>query len=92
MLCSSWTYLFCPFNSGDVVGDDNEDEEDDSWIKEEEEEFHSELDRNGDGTLDREEISHWVLPEDSDHIDEEIKHLFSEADQDKVWSQLFCWC
>lgn len=71
--------------SGDAVGDSNEDEEGEDWMKEEEDEFRSELDKNGDGILDRQEIAQWLVPDDYDHIDEETKHLFEEADHDQVY-------
>jgi len=68
------------------VGAGEEDDEDgngETWTKEDEDEFHRDLDKNGDGRLDRDEIYEWIVPSDFDHIDEETKHLFDEADADK---------
>ena len=48
------------------------------------EEFRKEMDKDGDGKLNREEIYHWLVPDDFDHIVDESNHLFSEADDDKV--------
>lgn len=67
---------------------DENDEEDTAWMLEEREEFQLNLDKDGDGYLDHQEITDWVLPEDFDHITEESKHLFEEADMNQVW--IFC--
>jgi len=61
---------------------DNEDEP--GWTPEDEEEFRTEMDKDGDGKLNRDEIYRWLVPEDYDHIVDESNHLFSEADDDKV--------
>jgi hypothetical protein len=41
-------------------------------------------DANGDGKMDRDEVSNWILPTDYDHTLAEAKHLIYEADSDKV--------
>ena len=68
--------------------DDDEDDDDDEnemgWSAEDEEEFRTVLDKDGDGILNRDEIYHWLIPDDFDHIVDESNHLFTEADEDKV--------
>jgi len=69
--------------------DDEDDEDDDEeneagWTAEDEEEFDRELDKDGDGVLNRDEIYQWLVPSDFDHVVDESDHLFSEADDDKV--------
>lgn len=68
----------------DTIGDEDEDGNDPEWIAEEEEDFREELDKDKDGKLNREEIAHWVIPNDYDHSLEETSHLFQEADSDNV--------
>ena len=68
----------------DIRGDEDEEEADADWLREEEDEFRQELDKNGDGKLDLEEVYKWVVPDDYDHIEEETKHLITEADKNKV--------
>jgi len=71
--------------------DDDEDDDDENemgWTPEDEEEFNTELDKDGDGKLNRNEIYDWLVPKDFDHIVDESNHLFDEADEDKVC--LFC--
>lgn len=69
-----------------VVGDagNTDDEGESDWIREEEEEFRTDLDKNKDGVLDRNEIYHWLIPDNFDHINEEAQHLLSEADVNQV--------
>jgi len=69
--------------ANDEDDDDDEDTET-GWTAEDEEEFRTELDKNGDGVLDKDEIYHWLVPNDYDHIVDESNHLFAEADDDKV--------
>jgi Ca2+-binding EF-hand superfamily protein len=68
----------------DVTDANDEDDEDGvGWSKEDEDEFRNELDQDGDGRLDRDELYNWIVPGDYDHIAEETKHLFEEADENK---------
>lgn len=67
----------------DTVDGEDGEEFDPAWIADEEEDFREELDKNGDGKLDREEIEAWVMPNDYYSLVEEAKHLISEADSDK---------
>jgi len=60
------------------------------WTAEDEEEFRTELDKDGDGKLNTDEIYQWLVPDDFDHIVDESNHLFSEADNNKVSSVSFC--
>lgn len=77
-------WLFRVETDDTVDGEDGE-EIDPAWIADEEEDFREELDKNGDGKLDREEIEAWVMPNDYYNLVEEAKHLISEADSDKVF-------
>ena len=79
----------------DLADDDDDDDDDDDenekgWTAEDEEEFHNEMDKNGDGMLNRDEIYQWLVPTDFDHIVDESNHLFSEADDDKVCLSYRC--
>ena len=64
--------------------DDDDDEREMGWTPEDEEEFRKDLDKDGDGKLNKEEIYRWLVPDDYDHVVDESNHLFSEADDDKV--------
>lgn len=37
-------------------------------------------DKDGDGYLDRDEVSEWIHPKDFDHAEAEARHLIYEAD------------
>lgn len=54
------------------------------WVKTERDQFSDFRDINKDGKMDKEEIQHWVLPQDYDHALAEARHLVYESDQDKV--------
>ena len=54
------------------------------WIKNEQREFEEKLDTNKDGYLDNEEIQQWIAPNDEEFINEEIEHLLSTIDDNKV--------
>ncbi|CAO2579657.1 RCN1 [Lemmus lemmus] len=43
-------------------------------------------DLNKDGKLDKDEIRHWILPQDYDHAQAEARHLVYESDKNKVAS------
>lgn len=64
-------------------GADEEDAEEPDWIKSEREQFESYRDKNKDGKMDKEEVKHWIIPDDYDHSGAEAKHLIYEADGDK---------
>ena len=68
----------------DDDNDDDEGENEKGWSHEDEEEFRKQMDKDGDGMLNRDEIYYWLVPEDFDHIADESNHLFAEADYDKV--------
>lgn len=71
----------------DLANENDEDDDDDEergWSPEDEDEFRKQMDKDGDGKLNREEIYQWLVPEDFDHIVDESNHLFSEADDDNV--------
>lgn len=76
---------FVGFTDDLANGEESDDEDDEpGWTPEDEEEFRTEMDKDGDGKLNRDEIYKWLVPEDYDHILDESNHLFSEADDDKV--------
>jgi len=76
--------LDCAADLGNEDDEDDDDDDDVGWTQEDEEEFHTELDKDGDGLLNRDEIYEWLVPKDFDHIVDESNHLFSEADDDRV--------
>ncbi|XP_058804085.1 calumenin [Phymastichus coffea] len=59
-----------------------EGSEEPEWVKNEQEQFLSHRDKNGDGFMDNAEVKHWILPEDFDHAEAEARHLIYEADSD----------
>merc|ERR1712113_624137 len=48
----------------------------------EKERFDTELDKNGDNSLNKEEILEWIIPSNEDVAKEEVDHLFAGADAD----------
>lgn len=63
------------------------------WVKTEREQFSDFRDLNKDGKMDKDEIRHWIMPQDYDHAQAEARHLVYESDQDKVCLDpflLFC--
>lgn len=60
--------------------DDESDEPD--WVKHERETFKTFRDKDGDGSLNNEEVKDWIIPQDFDHAEAESKHLIYEADSD----------
>lgn len=62
------------------VTDDGDEEPD--WVKHERETFKTFRDKDGDGTLNNEEVKDWIIPKDFDHAEAESKHLIYEADSD----------
>jgi len=63
------------------VGDRGRDQSVD-WVRDEKQRFDVELDKDGDGRLNREEILSWMIPSNEDMADDEVKHLFAGADDD----------
>jgi len=55
---------------------------DKEWLLTEKDRFDSELDKNGDNLLSREEIHAWIIPSNEEIADEEVNHLFAGADTD----------
>ncbi|XP_025943529.1 reticulocalbin-1 [Apteryx rowi] len=53
------------------------------WVITEREQFSDFRDLNKDGKMDKEEIRHWILPQDYDHALAEARHLVYESDVDK---------
>ncbi|XP_057551423.1 reticulocalbin-1 [Hippopotamus amphibius kiboko] len=53
------------------------------WVLSEREQFNEFRDLNKDGKLDKDEIRHWILPQDYDHAQAEARHLVYESDKDK---------
>lgn len=56
------------------------------WVLSEREQFNDFRDLNKDGKLDKDEIRHWILPQDYDHAQAEARHLVYESDKNKVAS------
>ncbi|KAK2184111.1 hypothetical protein NP493_281g00049 [Ridgeia piscesae] len=74
----------------DDIQDDEDDDENSEDEDEDREEFKHNLDKNGDGKLDKEEIKAWIIPDDYNHVEEESRHLIREADANQVcdmWSK-----
>ncbi|XP_053546829.1 reticulocalbin-3 isoform X1 [Bombina bombina] len=67
---------------GDMYSAENDGPEPD-WVQTERKQFLEFRDLNKDGKMDRDEISHWILPHDYDHTELEAKHLIYESDKDK---------
>jgi len=55
---------------------------DKEWLLTEKDRFDTELDKNEDNLLSREEILGWIIPSNEDTAEEEVNHLFAGADQD----------
>ncbi|KAM4617980.1 reticulocalbin-1 isoform 1-T3 [Discoglossus pictus] len=53
------------------------------WVATEREQYADFRDLNKDGKMDKDEIRHWILPEDYDHAQAEARHLIYESDIDK---------
>uniref|UniRef100_A0A8C5NSR1 Reticulocalbin-3 n=3 Tax=Passeriformes TaxID=9126 RepID=A0A8C5NSR1_JUNHY len=53
------------------------------WVITEREQFSDFRDLNKDGKMDKDEIQHWILPQDYDHALAEARHLVYESDVDK---------
>uniref|UniRef100_I3MCK6 EF-hand domain-containing protein n=1 Tax=Ictidomys tridecemlineatus TaxID=43179 RepID=I3MCK6_ICTTR len=53
------------------------------WVLSEREQFSEFRDLNKDGKLDKDEIRHWILPQDYDHAQAEARHLVYESDKNK---------
>ena len=58
------------------------------WVTTEREQFSDFRDLNKDGKMDKEEIQHWILPQDYDHALAEARHLVYESDVNKVCAVL----
>ncbi|KAJ8674995.1 hypothetical protein QAD02_010781 [Eretmocerus hayati] len=66
---------------GDLYkGDDGEEVPE--WVKNEQEQFSSHRDKDGDGFMDNDEVKNWILPANFDHAEAEARHLIYEADSD----------
>ena len=69
---------------GDYKDPENPSEAEPDWVKEEKERFKNELDKNSDGVLDTAELTAWITPDtDATIVEEEVKHLIDESDDDK---------
>ncbi|KAG8438251.1 hypothetical protein GDO86_008809 [Hymenochirus boettgeri] len=60
-----------------------EDGPEPDWVATEREQFADLRDLNKDGKMDKEEIRHWILPQNYDHAEAEARHLIYESDLDK---------
>lgn len=68
----------------DLWSPNSPNETEPEWVKTEREEFAKRRDINGDGKLDLDEVGKWIVPEDYNHVQAEVTHLFSESDADQV--------
>lgn len=66
---------------GDMFSSENGENEPD-WVTTEKKHFSEFRDMNKDGFLDAGEVSHWILPGEVDHADNEARHLIHETDKD----------
>ncbi|XP_052403236.1 calumenin-like isoform X2 [Carassius gibelio] len=66
---------------GDMFNAENGENEPD-WVTTEKKHFSEFRDMNKDGFLDANEVSHWILPGEVDHADNEARHLIHETDKD----------
>ncbi|XP_016302467.1 calumenin-like [Sinocyclocheilus anshuiensis] len=66
---------------GDMFTPGNGENEPD-WVTTEKKHFSEFRDMNKDGFLDASEVSHWILPGEVDHADNEARHLIHETDKD----------
>ncbi|XP_023324145.1 reticulocalbin-2 [Eurytemora carolleeae] len=55
---------------------------DKEWLLSEKDRFDTELDKNQDNLLSKEEILAWIIPSNEDIASEEVNHLFAGADTD----------
>ncbi|CAO1422965.1 unnamed protein product [Diamesa serratosioi] len=62
------------------AAEDEGDEPD--WVKNERETFKTFRDKDGDGSLNNDEVKEWIIPQDFDHSEAESRHLIYEADSD----------
>jgi len=69
--------------SRDPTKDENDVLRAPSWVGEESTTFRELYDEDKDGYLDRKEISVWLIGDEDDNVDNEVDHLFKEADDDK---------
>lgn len=53
------------------------------WYGAEKENFAKIRDKNGDGYMDENEVSDWLLPKETDFVTAEAKHLINQADADR---------
>ncbi|XP_023246008.1 calumenin isoform X2 [Copidosoma floridanum] len=69
----------------EYIGDmykDEDGQELPEWVLNEQEQFMSHRDKDGDGFMNHEEVKSWILPADFDHAEAEARHLIYEADSD----------
>ncbi|RXN33673.1 reticulocalbin-1-like isoform X1 [Labeo rohita] len=66
---------------GDMYTPESGESEPD-WVTTEKKHFSEFRDMNKDGYLDASEVSHWILPTEVDHADNEARHLIHETDKD----------
>lgn len=53
------------------------------WVASEREMFTTTRDKDGDGKLNKEEMTEWIMPSGFDHAEAEARHLIHMADDDK---------
>lgn len=65
----------------EFVGDRGKDH-DKQWLEDEKHRFDTDLDTDHDGSLNDNEILHWIVPSEDDVAEDEVTHLFASADDD----------
>lgn len=89
--CGKLRFLFCNLKQLSLPADMFSHEEngpEPDWVVSEREQFDEFRDLNKDGKLDKDEIRHWILPQDYDHAQAEARHLVYESDKNKVFPLL----
>ena len=65
----------------EYMGDRGKDQSKE-WLVAEKDRFDSELDKDKDGVMNREEIKAWMIPSNDEIATDEVEHLFAGADED----------
>ncbi|CAO1428082.1 unnamed protein product [Diamesa hyperborea] len=67
---------------GDMYRASEDEGDEPDWVKNERETFKTFRDKDGDGSLNNDEVKEWIIPQDFDHAEAESRHLIYEADSD----------
>ena len=76
---------FVPAHTTAAFNPEGLDEDDlPEWVGDEKANFDYNLDKDQNGRLDEDEIRQWMVPDDATMFDVEARHLFYNADSNKV--------